>query len=136
MYGVGFAVRNSPLSSVELQSKGTSRIISLRLSTSSGLLNILSIYAPTLFSSAEVKDEFYWNLEASIKEFPAIEQLFLRRDFNLRVRADHDSWPRSIGDFGVGKLNESGQRLLELCSYYDFCITNTYFSTKRYHKVS
>lgn len=57
-------------------------------------------------------------------------------DFNVRVGADHDSWPRSIGHFGVGKLNESGQRLLELCSYHDFCITNTYFSTKRYHKVS
>jgi len=59
LHGVGFAVRNSPLSSVEPQSKGTSRIISLHPSTSSGLLSILSIYAPTLFSSTEVMGEFY-----------------------------------------------------------------------------
>lgn len=32
--------------------------------------------------------------------------------------------------FGVHKLNEYGQRLLELCSYYDLCMTNIFFITK------
>ena len=91
MNGVGFEVRNSLLSSVEPPSKDKPRIISLRLSTPSGPLNILSIYAPTLCSSAEVKDEFHEDLETTIKEFPATEQLFLLGDFNARVGADHDS---------------------------------------------
>ncbi len=124
------------LSSIEPPSGGTPRILSLRLSTSSGPVNILSIYAPTLCSSAETKDKFYDELETTIKEIPTTEHLFLLGDFNARIGADHNSWPRCIGHFGIGKLNENGQRLLELCSYHDLCISNTFFSTKRCHRVS
>lgn len=56
--------------------------------------------------------------------------------FNARVGADFDSWPRSISHFGMGKLNENGQKLLELCSYHDLCITNVFFSTKLNHRAS
>lgn len=136
LHGVGFAVRNSLLSAVVPPSKGTARILSLRLSTSSGTVHILSVYAPTLCSTAETKDEFYEELETTIREIPATEHLFMLGDFNARVGADPDSWPRSIGHFGVGKLNENGQRLLELCSYHDLCITNTFFATKPQHRVS
>ncbi|XP_071956845.1 craniofacial development protein 2-like [Antedon mediterranea] len=136
LHGVGFAVRNSLVASVEPPSKGTARILSLRLSTSSGTVNILSIYAPTLCSTPESKDEFYEELDSAIRGISDTEHLYLLGDFNARVGSDHYSWPRSIGHFGVGRLNENGQRLLELCSYHDLCITNTFFSTKPQHKVS
>ena len=136
IHGVGFAVRNSILTSVEPPSKGTPRILSLRLSTSSGLVNILSIYAPTLCSPAEAKDEFYEELENTVREIPETEHLFMLGDFNARTGDDYNSWPRNIGHFGVGRLNENGQRLLELCSYHNLCITNTFFSTKPIHRVS
>ena len=99
-------------------------------------MNILSVYAPTLSSSAEAKDEFYEDLETTIRDIPATEDLYLLGDFNARVGSDYDSWPRTIGHFGVGKLNENRQRLFELCSYHDLCITNTFFSTKTHHRVS
>ncbi|XP_071954137.1 craniofacial development protein 2-like [Antedon mediterranea] len=136
LHGVGFAVSNSLVASVEPPSKGTARILSLRLSTSSGTVNILSIYAPTLCSTPVSKDEFYEELDSAIRGISATEHLYLLGDFNARVGSDHHSWSRSIGHFGVGKLNENGQRLLELCSYHDLCITNTFFSTKPQHKVS
>ena len=135
-HGVGFAVRNSLLSSIEPPSRGTERILSLRLQTASGPVNILSCYAPTLCSSVETKDQFYEHLDSVIANIPANENLFLLGDFNARVGTDHDSWPKCIGYFGIGKLNENGQRLLEVCSYHDLCITNTFFSTKPCHKVS
>ena len=127
-YGVGFAVRNTLLSSMELPSQGTARILSLRLSTPSGPANIFSVYAPTLCATAEAKDAFYEELEAKIREIPQKEDLFLLGDFNARVGSDHNSWPRCIGHFGVGKLNENGQRLLELCTFHGLCITNPFFS--------
>ena len=40
VHGVGFAVRNSLLPSVEPPSEGTARILSLRLTTTSGPVNI------------------------------------------------------------------------------------------------
>ena len=57
-------------------------------------------------------------------------------NFNARVGENPDSWPRVLGHFGVGKLNENGQRLPELCCQHDLCITNTFFNTKPFHRVS
>ncbi|KAL8621706.1 hypothetical protein ACOMHN_061841 [Nucella lapillus] len=111
-------------------------ILSLRLTTTSGPVNIMSVYAPTLCLAAEAKDEFYEELAAAIKKLPTSEYLNLLGDFNTRIGSDQTSWPRCIGHFGVGKLNENGQRLLVLCSFYDLCITNTFFSTKPNHRVS
>ncbi|XP_037776944.1 craniofacial development protein 2-like [Penaeus monodon] len=105
---------------------GTAHILSLCLSTFSGPVNILNIYAPTLCSSAEIKDQFYEELDTTIRDFPAIEQLYL---LSARVGIDHDSWPSCIGHFGIGKMNENGQRLLDLC------ITNTFFATKPHRRV-
>ena len=136
LHGVGFAVRNTLLSSVDPPSQGTERILSLRLTTSTGPTHILSVYAPTLCSPDETKDAFYDNLEARIREIPTNEDLFLLGDFNARVGTDHTSWPDCLGHFGIGKLNENGQRLLELCSLNNLCITNTFFPTKPHHRVS
>ena len=33
-------------------------------------------------------------------------------------------------------MNEIGQRLLQLCTFHDLCITNSFFCTKPQHKVS
>ena len=121
LYGVGFAVHYKktvsfhPLNHL-LRALPVSLGQSLRLSTLSGPVNILSICAPTLTSPAEVKDQFYEALETTIRKIPATEQLYMLGDFNARVGDDHRSWPRSIGHFGIGKMNENGQRLLELCS--------------------
>ena len=50
LHEVGFAVKNSLLSTTEQPTNGSERILSLRLSTASGSVNLLSIYAPTLCS--------------------------------------------------------------------------------------
>ena len=38
--------------------------------------------------------------------------------------------PSCLGHFGVGKINENGQRLLELCSFHSLCVTNFYYPDK------
>ena len=90
---------------------------------------------PTLFTTLDTKDMFYENLASIIRTIPGKEQVFLMSDFNARVGADHDSWPSCDGQFGVGKMNENGQRLLELSTFRDLCITDS-FHTKPQHKVS
>ena len=105
LYGVGFAVKNSLLQAIEAPTAGTPRILSLRLNTSCGQTTILSVYAPTLCSTSEAKDIFYEELEATIRQTPSEENIFLLGDFNARVGADCEPWPRSLGHFGVGKMN-------------------------------
>ena len=121
---------------IERGSNGSERLLTLRLNTIAGPVTFVSVYAPTMSATSDTKDEFYENLAASISSVPNNEQLVLLGDFNARVGADHDTWPSCLGQFGVGKINENGQRLFELCTYHDLCIANSYFRTKPQHKVS
>ena len=84
----------------------------------------------------QIKDDFYNQLDSLLGLVPKNEHIILLGDFNARVGADYSAWPSCLGRFGIGKMNENGQRLLELCSYHDLCITNTFFQTKPQHRVS
>lgn len=66
-----------------------------------------------------------------VSSTPNRDQLIILEDFNARVGAEHNSWPLRLGKFGVGKMNENDQRLLELCTFYNLCITYSYFKTKQ-----
>ena len=134
-HGVGFAVRNILLRVVEPGSGGSEHLLTLRLNSATGPVTLISVCAPTLSSTPNTKDMFYENLESIIRNIPSKEQVINLGDFNTRVGADHNSWPSCLGQFGVGKMNEHGQQLLELCAFHDLCITNS-FHTKPQHKVS
>ena len=108
----------------------------MKINTDLGTTNLLSAYAPTLTSSSDAKDAFYSQLDKVIKHIPKNEALILLGDFNARVGNDQDSWPYCLGHFGVGKCNENGQRLLELCTHHHLCITNTFFDVKLHHRFS
>ena len=115
-YGVGFAVRNSLLDKVQLDNTGTERLLSMHLNTSDGPLNLLCVYAPTLTAPGDIKDSFCNQLESTIKGYQKQEPLIILGDLNVRVGSDNEAWPTYLGHFGVGKCNDNGQRLLELCS--------------------
>ena len=102
-HGVGFAVNNSLLTVTEPPVNGSARILTIRLSTRPGCANILSVYAPTLCSTADSKDQFYEELDVAIGNIPKTEQLYILGDFNARVGADHEAWPTCIGHHGMGK---------------------------------
>ena len=135
-HGVGFAIKNSLMTYIEQVAHGTERILGIKLLTSMGTAHILSLYAPTLCSEAETKDHFYESLDSVVSNIPKHESLYLLGDFNARVGADHKAWSTTIGTHGIGKMNDNGQRLLELCSAHNLCITNTFFKCKDIHKVS
>ncbi|GAA6071721.1 uncharacterized protein LOC117871822, partial [Tachysurus ichikawai] len=108
-HGVGFAVKNTVVAFIEPPSLDTERILALWLSTSSGTANILSVYAPTLCSNQEEKDQFYEALDQAILNIPSTEGLYLQGDFNARVGADNKAWPTCLGSHGRGKINETHQ---------------------------
>ena len=135
-HGVGFAVRNTLLPMILPPTEGSDRILTLGIQTEHGLVHILSVYAPTLYSPIETKDSFYEDLDHVLNNIPASEYIFVLGDFNARVGADHNSWTDSLGHFGIGNMNENGQRVLEMCTHHQLCVTNTYFQTRPMHKVS
>ena len=111
-------------------------IITIRLSTKTGRANIMNGYAPTLCSTAESKEQFYEELDVAIGNIPKTEQLYVLGDFNARVGDDHEAWPTCLGHHGVGKMNEHGHIIIELCCHHGLSITNTFFENKPCHKVS
>ena len=70
---------------------GSKRILALRLSTSSGPVNIVTAYAPTLYSNPDVKDQFYNVLDHTIGMLTPSEHIYLLGDFNARVGAEHNT---------------------------------------------
>ena len=104
-HGVGFAVRNSLLRMVEPGRGGSERLLTHRLNSTTGLVTLISMYAPTLSATPDTKDMFYENLASIFRSMPSKEQIALLGDFNTRVGANYDSWPSCLDQFGVGKMN-------------------------------
>lgn len=50
--------------------------------------------------------------------------------------ADDQTWPIFLGQHGIGKLNDCGQRLLQLWVLHDLYVINIYIQAKAQHKFS
>ena len=135
-HSVGFAVRNMLLNKVQLGSSATEHLLSLQLNNTDGPVNLLCVYAPSLMAPDDIKDDFCSQLDTIIKAFPKQEDLVILGDFNACIGSDNEACPNCLSCFGLGKCNDNGQQLLELCYYHALCITNTFFGTKPCHRVS
>ncbi|PZC75629.1 hypothetical protein B5X24_HaOG205905 [Helicoverpa armigera] len=96
----------------------------------------LSVYAPTLGSSDDIKDKFYEELTQCLHKIPNREKILLLGDFNARVGRDYEAWPKVLGRHGVGNINSNGQLLLSLCAQFQLAITNTMFRLAAKHKTT
>ncbi|XP_038073012.1 uncharacterized protein LOC119741333 [Patiria miniata] len=112
------------------------RLMSLRMCLSTGYVTLISAYAPTLTSTPESKDDFYLQLSELLHNIPAGDGIILLGDFNARIGSDCSAWKNVIGPHGVGRMNDNGQRLLELCASYNLCIANTFFAGSVRSKVT
>lgn len=121
MHGVGFAIKNEIVNSLQQLPHGISeRLMTLKYQVANGNnVNIISAYAPTLDSDLEVKDLFYEELNNILERVPRKEHIILLGDFNARVGKADDIWPEVIGAHRIGKANSNGELLLELCTEQD-----------------
>ena len=99
-------------------------------------MTVLSVYAPTLDTDDNIKEEFYRTLSDIISTIPATDKILLLGDFNARVGKNHRLWNKVIGKEGIGNMNENGQLLLGLCTEHQLAITNTFFRMKNRFKTS
>ncbi|XP_045446396.1 uncharacterized protein LOC123654541 [Melitaea cinxia] len=127
--GVGFAIKNRLVKQLEeCPIHISDRVTTLRLHLRNNkYLNVISVYAPTLDKSDDIKDKFYEELAKCIKSVRPREQILLLGDFNARVGRDYDAWPKVLGRRGVGCMNSNGQLLLSLCAQFQLAITSTMF---------
>ena len=136
--GVGFMVVDSIASRLEHLPTGHSdRIISMRLPLhKQQYVTLFSVYAPTLQADEGEKDKFYTELQNLVRKTPVEDKVIILGDFNARVGQDFEAWKGALGKHGIGKCNDNGGRLLELCMEQQLIITNTVFQQKNRLKTT
>ena len=85
--------------------------------------NIMVIQVYALTSNAEV-ERFYEDRQDLLELTRKKDVLFIIGDWNAKVGSQET--PGVTGKFGLGILNEAGQRLIEFCQENALVITNTH----------
>ena len=91
---------------------------------------MLQVYAPTEDSKNEVKDDFYEQLEGTVREVPKQNKLVVLGDLNAHVGRNVAVWGDVIGKHGEVVENWNGARLLQFCAENDLVIANLWFQHK------
>ena len=84
------------------------RMISVRLQGKPFNITVIQDYVPT--SNAEEAERFYEDLQDLLELTPPKHVLFILGDWNAKVGSQEI--PGVTGKFGLGMLNEAGQRLV------------------------
>ncbi|XP_033106174.1 craniofacial development protein 2-like [Anneissia japonica] len=87
-------------------------------------------------NSTENINQFYQQLDSTLRTISPSDKIMLMGDFNARVGQDYITWPKVLEKYGCGKLNSNGEFLLTLCTEHQLAITNTFFNHKPAHKNS
>ena len=127
IHDVGFAIRTALLKNTPALPVGINkRLMKVRIPLSKiRYLTVVRVYAPTLTSPDETKEQFYEQFDQVIRSTPPSDKLIILGDFNARVGKDHNSWESVLGRHGVGKVNDNGLLVLNKCAQHSLCITNT-----------
>lgn len=135
-YGVGILV-NAELKNAIIDYKCVNeRIMTMRFKGRQRNVSIIQCYAPTEDSDVNNKDAFYDQLNATLLETPENDFKILMGDFNAKVGNDNTDLQHVIGKYGIGQMNDNGQRLVELCGINELKIGGTLFPHKGIHKIT
>ena len=101
------------------------RMISVRFQGKPFSITVIQVYAPTSNTEEAEVGRFYEDLHDLLELTPKKDILFIIGDWNAKV-GSHEI-PGITGKFGLGVLNEAGQRLIEFCLLNALLIANTLF---------
>ena len=100
-------------------------MISVRFQGKPLNITVIQVYAPTSNAEEAEVERFYEDLRDLLQLTPKKDVLFIIGDWNAKVGSQET--PGVTGNFGLGILNEAGQRLIEFCQENTLVITNTLF---------
>ena len=131
--GVGFMVHKDFVSSVLNCEPVSSRIIKISLKARPFNVSIIKVYTPSSEHPDQEIEDFYQQLNETIKKIPRRDILVIQGDWNAKIGPDaHQNWTETVGKHGLGDTNERGLRLLEFPEMNHLVVANTLHP----HKVS
>ena len=100
-------------------------MIPVRFQGKSFNITVIQAYAPTSNAEEAEGEWFYEDVQDLLELTPKKDVLFIIGDWNAKVGSQET--PGVTGKFGLGVLNEAGQRLTEFCQENTLAIANTFF---------
>ena len=112
------------------------RIISARFYSKYVKMTVIQTYRPTNVASDEDKDTFYELLQKEIDATPLHHLLILLGGANAKVESDNTGWEGTMGNEGLGTLNDNGLRFASLCTENSLVTGGTCFKHKDIHRYT
>ena len=97
---------------------------------------MVQAYVPTNDAMDEEKDEFYNQLQNTVSSCNRNDMIEVMGDLNAKVGNNNTNREDVMGKFGVGVMNDNGERLCDFCNANGFIITGTIFPHKDIHKLT
>lgn len=89
---------------------------------------IVQVYSPTASAADDEIESFYSEIQSIITQcIQENKQVIVMGDFNSQIGMQLQEESRHVGNFGYGKRNERGWRLLSFCQENNMKIVNTFF---------
>lgn len=110
------------------------RIMMLELTKNNREIVIIGVYAPTDDADIITKDQFYEKLTQVLASINKRKETLILGDLNARTGKSQKS--EVVGQHGEDTKNDSGQRLIDLCTNFSLKIMNGFFPHKSIHKYT
>ncbi len=132
--GVGFLLNKRARDALIGYIPVSSRIIAATFKGTPMNITVIQVYAPTADKTDEEIEQFYEQLEGTIRLFSRKDVKIIVGDWNAKVGSDREGWESVMGRYGFGERNERGKRLLEFAEKHGLMICNTRFQQKECRK--
>ena len=101
------------------------KVIVVKISGKPFDIGIIQCYAPTADKNMDEIESFYEDVEKAMKQLKTQDVKITMGDFNAKVGRERVD--NTVGPFGIGEMNEKGEKLVEWCTEQNFNIMNTWF---------
>ncbi len=112
------------------------RIMSVKIAVGKFNLYIICAYAPQVGCTAEEKDEFWQQLEMEQQAISQEERVIIGGDLNGHLGRERRTLLRVHGGWGIGELNEEGERIMDFALANDMAMANTFFKKSAHQYVT
>ena len=99
-------------------------------------LTIIQVYAPTNDAEDESKEEFYEQLQQGVVATPRHDVLIVMGDLNGKIGQGNEGLEKVMGQHGLGRINENGERLATLCGNNDSVIGGSLSNHRDIDKIT
>ena len=123
--GVGIVMKNSVPKSMMGFRSISHRVIMMKREAKPFNTNVMQVYAATQDHDGEEIEKFYQQIQNGIKYAKSNEVICIIGDLNAKV--GNERYQNIVGMHGLGRRNERGELLIQLCQDNNLIIANTSF---------